>query len=198
MAQQKPTGRANQKLRTRNAVVQATVDLIRTAREVTMPEIARTALVSEATAYRYFPDLTSLLQEAMKGQMPTPEQALESVADSRDPVQRVAVATESLLRHVSTYQGAVRAMIASTITSPGRADARPKLRLGLIEHALDPAATGTLGRAALAQLKYDLAIVVSAEAFFTLTDICHLSTEEAIQSAVHTATTLTRAALPEP
>src|SRR5580698_3059408 len=50
-------GRVNQKLRTRNAIVAAAVELSRTGREVTMPEVARTALVSEATAYRYFPVL---------------------------------------------------------------------------------------------------------------------------------------------
>ena len=49
--------------------------------------------------------------------------------------------------------------------------------------------------AALAQLKNDLAVVVSAEALFTLTDLCHLAPDDAIASAVHTATTLTRAAL---
>ena len=53
-------GRINQKLRTRNAIVAAAAELSRTGRELTMPEVARTALVSEATAYRYFPDLASL------------------------------------------------------------------------------------------------------------------------------------------
>ena len=61
------TGRANQKLRTRRAILQAAVELMRTGRDVTMLEVAKSALVSEATAYRYFPDLASLLQEAMAG-----------------------------------------------------------------------------------------------------------------------------------
>ncbi len=34
-----------------------------------MPEIAKAALVSEATAYRYFPDLASLLSEAIADQL---------------------------------------------------------------------------------------------------------------------------------
>jgi AcrR family transcriptional regulator len=72
-----------------------------------MPAIAQAALVSEPTAYRYFPDLLSLL-------------------------------TEALCRHVLAYQGAVRAMIAATITRPELAQARPGLRLGLIHHALAP------------------------------------------------------------
>jgi AcrR family transcriptional regulator len=170
---------------------------MRTGREVTMLEVAQAALVSEATAYRYFPDLVSLLQEAMAGQMPTPEEALRSVADSRDPVERVAAATEHLLRLVLTYEGATRAMIAATITRPATARGRPGMRFGLIDHALAPLADtlGSTDPAALAQLKNDLAVVVSAEALFSLTDLCRLGAEAAIASLVHTATTLTRAAL---
>ena len=191
------TGRTNQKLRTRTAIVTAAVELMRTGREITMLEVAKAALVSEATAYRYFPDLASLLREGMDWQMPTPEEALKSVADSVDPVERVAAATEHLLRHVLAYQGAIRAMIATTITRPESAAARPGLRFALIDHALAPL-DGTLGAgdpAALAQLKNDLAIVVSAEALFCLTDLCRMAPEDAVASAVHTATVLTRAAL---
>jgi AcrR family transcriptional regulator len=200
-------GRANQKLRTRTAILQAAVELMRTGREITMLEVAKSALVSEATAYRYFPDLASLLKEAMAGQMSTPEQALQAVAHSRDPVERIAAATEHLLRTVLTYQGATRAMMAATITRPEATNARPGLRFGLIEYALapltdpdpdlDPAALdpAAFDPAALAQLKNDLAVVVSAEALFILTDLCHLAPDDAIASAVHTATVLTRAAL---
>ncbi|HEV3360390.1 MAG TPA: helix-turn-helix domain-containing protein [Pseudonocardiaceae bacterium] len=184
-------GRVNQKLRTRNEILRAAVDLIRTGRDVTMPEIAKAALVSEATAYRHFPDLATLLAEAMAGQMPA--KALAGL-ESTDPVERTAIATERLLRHVLTYQGSVRAMIAATITKPATARTRPGLRFGLIDEALDPL-TDTLAPEALAQLKNDLAIVVSAEALFNLTDLCGLTPEAAIASAVHTATTLTRAAL---
>jgi AcrR family transcriptional regulator len=194
---QRTTGRANQKLRTRTAIVQAAVELMRTGREVTMLEVARAGLVSEATAYRYFPDLASLLQEAMAGQMPTPAEALRSVAGSRDPVERVAAATEHLLRLVLTYQGAARAMIAATVTRPATAGIRPAMRFGLIEYALAPLAQtlGTDDPAALAQLRNDLAVVVSAEALFCLTDLVRLDPEDAIASVVRTATTLTRAAL---
>jgi AcrR family transcriptional regulator len=192
------TGRANQKLRTRNAIVAAAVELSRTGGELTMPEVAKAALVSEATAYRYFPDLLSLMQEALAGQLPSPEEALATFADSADPVERVAAATEYLFRHVLSRQGMVRAMIAATIVRPADAEARPGLRFGLIDYALAPldgTLAGGLETADLTQLKRDLAVVVSAEAFFCLTDLYGLDPEEAIASAVHTATTLTRAAV---
>lgn len=189
--------RVNQKTRTRAAIVRAAAELGRTGREVTMPLVAKAALVSEATVYRYFPDLASLLREAIADQIPSPEQALASVADSTDPVVRITAATEFLLRHVLARQGVVRAMIAATILRPGRADVRPGMRFGLIDYALAPLA-GTLGGRdpdALAQLKNDLAVVVSAEALFSLTDLHGMAPEAAITSLVHTAVTLTRAAL---
>ncbi|GGM96835.1 TetR/AcrR family transcriptional regulator [Streptomyces fuscichromogenes] len=196
MGTQSATGRVNQKLRTRTAIVQAAAELSRTGQEVTMPEVARKALVSEATAYRYFPDLLSLLTEAIAGQLPTPAEALIAVADSADPVERVAAVTEFLLRHVQARQGVVRAMIAATVVRPAEAAARPGLRFGMIDHALAPAVeSGSVGPAALEQLKRDLAVVVSAEALFSLTDLHGLDPEDAISSLLHTATTLTRAAL---
>ena len=188
-------GRANQKLRTRTAIVQAAAELSRTGRELTMSEVAKAALVSEATAYRYFPDLASLLREAIAGQLPDPAEALAPVADCDDPVERIAAATEFLLRHVLSRQGVVRALIAATITRPGQSQARPGLRYGLIDSALAPLehTLGATDPAGLTQLKRDLSVVVSAEALFSLTDACGLDPEEAIASIVHTATTLTRA-----
>jgi AcrR family transcriptional regulator len=191
-------GRANQKKRTRDAIVRAAADLMLTGREMTMPEIARVALVSEATAYRYFPDLASLLSEAMADQLPDPAAALAEATDSADPVERVAAATEYLMRHVLARQGAVRAMIAATVVRPGEGPRRPGLRFGLIDHALAPLAP-TLGRTdpeALARLKLGLAVVISAEALFALTDLHGLDPEAAVVCLVQTATALTRAALP--
>jgi len=196
-AGQGTAGRANQKLRTRTAIVQAAAELSRTGRDLTMPEVARAALVSEATAYRYFPDLASLLQEAIAGQLPDAAEALASVAGSDDPVIRIAAATEFLMRHILSRQGVVRALIAATITRPGQAGSRPGLRFTLIDTALAPLndARALIDPAALAQLKRDLAVVVSAEALFSLTDLYGLDPEDAVPSIVHTASVLTRAAL---
>jgi AcrR family transcriptional regulator len=185
------TGRTNQKARTRNAIVVACRELAHSGAEVTMPHVARRALVSEATAYRYFPDMVSLLQEALDGLWPDPAQALAPVAGSTDPAERVAFACTYLLRGVHAYQGAVRAMIAHTITAPAAARARPGIRFGLIDCALAPFA-------APPGLKQDLAMVVSAEAFFTLTDLAGLTPDEAIASARRAAATITRAAFAAP
>jgi AcrR family transcriptional regulator len=196
------TGRTNQKTRTRNAIVDACRELARTGAEITMPQVARRALVSEATAYRYFPDMVSLLQEALDGLWPDPAQALAPVAGSTDPAERVAFACTYLLRGVHAYQGAVRAMISDTVAAPARSPARPGIRFGLIEHALapfqDPGGRACLSPAAMRALKLDLAVVVSAEALFVLTDLCGLTPNDAIASAARTAATLTRAAFAPP
>lgn len=195
MAADTPAGRVNQKHRTRAAIVAAARDLITGgSTEVTMPAVARAALVSEATAYRYFPDLVSLLREAVDGTWPSQAEALASVERSTDPVERIAVGTERLLRHVQAYQGAVRAMIAASVVRPGTPGVRPGHRFGIIDHALAPLES-SLSPDAFRQLKRELAIVVSAEALFTLTDLCELPPEEAIATAVHAARTITAAAV---
>jgi AcrR family transcriptional regulator len=186
-------GRERQKERTRRAIVDAARELTRSGAEVTMPRVAERAMVSEATMYRYFPDLTSLIQETLAGLWPDPAASLAPVETSEDPAERVAFACEHLLRGVHAYEGSVRAAISHTITAPGTANARPGFRFGLIDYALAPFAA-SLAPAAMTRLKLDLAVVVSAEAFFTLTDLCGLAPDDAIASAVRTATTLTRAA----
>ena len=186
-------GRVNQKARTRAAIVQAMQDLACAGAEITMPAVAKAALVSEATAYRYFPDLVSLLREADAGAWPDPAEALAPVAHRDDPVERVGYAAEVLLTGVLARQSLVRAMIAASITRPDVAATRPGHRFALIEHALSPLAGAD--PQGLAQLKQGLAVVMSAEALFVLTDLCGLSPPDAIASAVRTARSLTTAAI---
>jgi len=57
-------------------------------------EVAKAALVSEATAYRYFPDLISLVRAAMAGQMPTPE---EAPAQPANPYGNTKLAMDRML-----------------------------------------------------------------------------------------------------
>ncbi|SEF37405.1 DNA-binding transcriptional regulator, AcrR family [Amycolatopsis pretoriensis] len=188
--------RAEQKARTRAAIVDACRTLIASGRMLTMPEVAELAGVSEATAYRHFSEIVELINAALVGMWPTPAEALEPVAGSTDPADRLEFATEVLLRRVVAYQGSVRAVIAATVVNPPRARARPGFRFGLIDEALDPVVP-TRNGSRLAQLKQDLAAVVSADAFFSLTDLCGLDTEAAIASLRRTARTLVTAALPE-
>lgn len=191
------SGRTNQKTRTRLAVIDACRALIQTGAAVTIPDVAQRALVSEATAYRYFPDMVTLLSEALVGLWPSPNEVLQPMAASADPIARIAFASTFFLRRILAYQGAVRAMIAATIARPEVAAMRPGLRFAWIEYALAPAEAplALVDADAFARLKRDLAVVVSPEALFTLTDLCGLSADDAIAHAVRLATTITAAAL---
>lgn len=189
--------RVQQKQRTRSAIVAAARELLASGAEMSMPLVAKRALVSEATAYRYFPDLATLLAEAVIKAWPSPAEALSAVADSTDPVERIGHAAEVLVRDVHANAAAVRTMIATAIVRPtAAAHIRPGRRFGLIEEALAPlaAALQPADADAFIRLKRDLAVVISAEAFFILTDLCDLDPEEAIASTVRSARTITAAA----
>lgn len=190
-------GRVNQKRRTRAAIVAACQELITAGADINMPAVARAALVSEPTAYRYFPDLASLLEEALAGIEPDPAAALAAAADPADPVERVAYAAELLAKLVIQRQGAIRALISISIARGTARQVRPGHRFALIDQALTPltAPNSGISKATLEQLRRALAVVISAEAVLTLTDLYGLDPGPAIASIVHTARLVTEATL---
>jgi AcrR family transcriptional regulator len=190
-------GRVNQKRRTRTAIIAACQELITAGADINMPAVARAALVSEPTAYRYFPDLASLLEEALAGIEPDPATALAAGADPGDPVQRVAYAAALLAKLVIARQGAIRALMSVSIARGTARAVRPGYRFALIDQALAPLSGDrpVIDAAALEQLRRDLAVVISAEAVLTLTDLYGLDPEAAVESIVHTARLITEATL---
>jgi AcrR family transcriptional regulator len=190
-------GRVNQKRRTRAAIVAACQELITAGADINMPSVARAALVSEPTAYRYFPDLASLLEEALAGIDPDPAAALAAGADPGDPVERVAYAAELLAKLVIERQPAIRALISISIARGTARQVRPGYRFALIDQALIPltAPKSGIDTATLEQLRRGLAVVISAEAVLTLTDLYGLEPAAAVRSIVHTARLVTEATL---
>ena len=165
-----------------------------------MPRGGQAALVSEATAYRYFPDLVSLLQEALAGAWPDPAEALAPVAQLGRPGRagRLRLRVPAPRRARLPGRGPRDDLAHDHRARPPRRT-RPGIRFGLIDYALAPfERRRPAGRrpspAAMTSLKQDLAVVVSAEAFFVLTDLCGLAARDAIASAARTAATLTSAA----
>jgi AcrR family transcriptional regulator len=190
-------GRINQKRRTRTAIIAACQELITAGADINMPAVARAALVSEPTAYRYFPDLASLLEEALAGIEPDPAAALAAGAEPGDPVERVAYAAQLLARLVIERQGAIRVLMSVSIARGTASALRPGYRFALIDQALAPLSARTPGfdAATLEQLRRDLAIVISAEAVLTLTDLYGLDAEAVVASIAHTARLITEATL---
>ena len=191
------SGRVNQKRRTRAAIIAASQQLITSGADINMPAVARAALVSEPTAYRYFPDLASLLEEALAGIEPDAATAFSAGADPGDPVERVAYAAELLAKLVIERQSAIRALISVSIARGTARQLRPGYRFALIDLALAPLSGHTPGidAATLEQLRRDLAVVISAEAVLTLTDLYGLESDAVVASIAHTARLIAEATI---
>jgi AcrR family transcriptional regulator len=176
------TGRVRQKERTRRAIVDAARELVESGGEVTMPAVAAHAGVSEATAYRYFPDLVTLLRDSVADTWPAVEDLLGAeLAGVEDVPERVALATRAFCTRTLRQERAVRALVAASLT--GASEERPAHRFEVIDHALAPMPPGDERDA----LVLSLAVVISAESLFTLLDLCGLDPEAATASLVGTA-----------
>src|SRR5690349_6132329 len=101
-------GRVNQKFRTRRAIIEAAAQLVRENRTPTVAEAAERALVSRATAYRYFPSQQSLLIELQAdATQPDPDTILDAAGDDVElrveamarTITRMVLADEALFRN---------------------------------------------------------------------------------------------------
>src|SRR5688572_19583990 len=140
-------GRTNQRHRTRKDLLAAAGRLLKQGRTPDMDEVAREAMVSRATAYRYFPTIEQLLVEApLDGAVPDPSDVFNGDV-STDPAQRVDKAEAAL--HEMCYRNAaqLRVMLAASLerttkgASGSAADGIPvrqNRRSPLIEAALAP------------------------------------------------------------
>ena len=88
MRNRRPTGRSNQRRRTRKDLLAAAARLLKRGGTPAMDEIAEEAAVSRATAYRYFSSVEALLVEApLDSEVPDPAD-LFSGDPSVDPASR--------------------------------------------------------------------------------------------------------------
>ena len=113
--------RSNQHLRTRKDLLLAAGRLLKEGRQPTMDEIAAAALVSRATAYRYFPTLEAQLIEApLDGAMPDPDRLFADVP-STDPDEAFAGLVAAFARRVDAGEApatAWRSTLASLAVDP--------------------------------------------------------------------------------
>src|SRR6478672_7403675 len=96
-AKQEPSssdGRTNQKRRTRQALIEAALVLSEAGVHPTLQQVAEKALMSRATAYRYFPSVEGLIHEAYLERV---VKSLEHTAvNVDDPVEAIGRAAESI------------------------------------------------------------------------------------------------------
>lgn len=195
-------GRSNQRRRTRKDLLSAATKLMKEGRTPTMDDVAEAAMVSRATAYRYFPSIEALLVEApLDGQTPEPEALFHGDA-SVDPVQRVDKAEAALHEMVYRNEAQLRLMLAASLERIARAGEgddvpmRQNRRTGLIEAALAPA-RGRLSDEAYERLCGALAMMFGIEALVVFRDVLGVDAETAREVKSWAARTLVQAALDE-
>lgn len=175
------TGRANQRRRTRKDLLEAATRLVKQGRTPSLEEIAEAAMVSRATAYRYFPRLDALLLEAaLDVAVPDPALVLADVPQD-DPVARVERIDEALHTMILDNEVQLRMMLAQSLRRPGEDEdlpARQNRRSPLIEAALAPTRR-QFRPAALKRLSQALALVVGTEAMVVFKDVLQLDDAEA-------------------
>jgi AcrR family transcriptional regulator len=179
------SGRPNQKRRTRKALLQAASRLMGQNRKPSLEEVAAEALVSRATAYRYFQSTEALLLEASVD-VAVPEAAdILRGASPDDPVTRLERVDAALHDMIRANEAPLRLMLARSLErvvtgggDGGKVPARQNRRTPLIAAALEPA-RGQFKPASLDALGKALALIVGPEAMVVFKDVLQVDEREA-------------------
>jgi AcrR family transcriptional regulator len=184
MAQAGAAGRPNQRRRTRKELLQAAARLLKQGRTPSLDEVAEEALVSRATAYRYFPNIEALLVEAeLDVAVPDPDTVLAGLPGA-DPVARLERVDEALHETIAKNEVQMRLMLARALEFSIRKQngndipLRQNRRTPLIDAALAPA-RGRFGAKRYAVLRAALALVIGTEAMVVCRDVLQLKDDEA-------------------
>jgi AcrR family transcriptional regulator len=180
--------RFNQRHRTRRAIIEAAAELVRAGRQPSVAESAEAALVSKATAYRYFPTQQSLLGEVgLEARHPSPEELLADVADD-DALAR----WEAVLRSVHAVMTADEALFRTMtkvfqerwLESAAESEQDPVVREGrrleYVDAILEPLRP-QLSEESLYRLRCGLTLVLGMEPISILKDVCGLRSEETLE-----------------
>ena len=111
----KKTSLSNQSRRTRKDLLQAAMQLLKQGRKPSLEEVAEKALVSRATAYRYFPSVEALLREApLDVAAPNPEEIFDGKSPD-DPVSRLERAEAAMYKMLVDNEVPLRMMLAHSL-----------------------------------------------------------------------------------
>jgi AcrR family transcriptional regulator len=172
--------RQNQKRRTRKDLLQAASRLMKQGLRPDLEAIAEEAMVSRATAYRYFPGVEALLLEAALD-MAAPD-ASEVLRDAPvdDPVARVQRVDTALHDMILANESQLRLMLVHSLQREEGSGLPPRQnrRTTLIEAALAPA-RDRFKPADLRLLTRALALVIGTEAMIVFKDVLQLDDAEA-------------------
>ncbi len=199
----------NQKARTRSALLNAAAELVREGRSPSMPDAAGRALVSVATAYRYFPSAEELWWEASNvafGDETTLARAAQRVeAAGSDPQARLEALIRSVGFQMLDDQVPFRRIAKSALEQWFRqVDSPPAQRVPIrqgrrndqirrVVSSLD----GQLDRKDVDRIAHALGLVIGTEAMIALTDAVGLDVPAAKRTLLDAARWLLAGALAE-
>jgi AcrR family transcriptional regulator len=189
------TGRTNQKVRTRDALIAAARQLLAEGVTPTVEAAAAEAAIGRTTAYRYFPNSRALLAATF------PELEMDSLIGAdppEDPLARLEIVAETLTRGIVEHEPEYRAQLRLALEGEAAGGESLPLRRGRrikwIEDALSPL-EGRMPEGELRRLVYGIGATLGIEAFVWLTDMAGLSREEAAEVMRSNARELLRSAL---
>lgn len=184
MSESESAGRRNQRRRTRKDLLEAAARLAKLGARPSLEEVAEAALVSRATAYRYFPSVEALMLEAsLDIATPTPDSVF-AAANTDDPIARMRLADAALDEMIQANEAGLRLMLAQSLerTATGARDpdlpARQNRRMPLIEAALEPA-RASFSAGAHDTLTKALALIIGTESMIAFKDVLQLDDAEA-------------------
>ncbi|MBS0469637.1 MAG: TetR family transcriptional regulator [Proteobacteria bacterium] len=170
---------SNRAIRTRKDLLDAAGRLVRKGTTPSLEEIAAEALVSRATAYRYFPSAEAVLAEAaVEIGVPDPKTLFAGIGD--DPAARVERVDTTMHDLSLAHEAELRLMLVQgLLRKPDSAvPARQNRRTPLIDAALEPARR-QFKPAALANLRRALAFFIGTEAMIVAKDVLAIDDAEA-------------------
>lgn len=194
------SGRSNQKLRTRHALIDAARQVVREGRPLTIAGVADVALVSVATAYRYFSTPEELVLEttiSVAGEIATDLPA--------DPAQRLDAVVGRLADMNFADEALWRAVLKATLDrwftqldlgDEEQAPIRGHIRMDLTRDALTPL-RDRLPPQLHRRLTMAVMLIYGIEAMVSARDACGLDVDEAKQVMRWAAQALLRQALDE-
>ena len=195
--------RANQKARTRAAIIAAAQQLQRQGTAPTVEQAAEQARVSRATAYRYFPTKEALLVELSYNNPAAAVEAVLADLPVGDVEQRLLLLLDTfdpiVLAEEEHFRTAARVYLDTWLRSRHNGHdvlvVREGRRMRWLKTVLAPLDDLPPERKRLLQAA--LALTLGGEAIITMKDVCRLDDEEALAVLRWAATALLRAAVGE-
>lgn len=189
------SGRTAQKMRTRNALIDAARRLIANGATPTVEEAAAEASISRTTAYRYFQNQQDLLVAAY------PQTGLESMLGeqpSDDIEARLDAVLDGYLRMTLDNEAALRTALRLSLELEGSQREHLLLRRGRVidwlKEALEPL-SDQVGEDSVMRLVYAIRTSAGIEALVWLCDVAGLSHDKAREQMVWSARALLRSIL---